>query len=142
MLAAGVGDEAGAEQVAQVGGAGTEPDGLPVDDDDALAAEQQVVGAVVAMDDRPRARAARQVVAEPWDEPVDDGVGVGVEALGVVLAERAGGVCTRATTGVRRVAAVQPADRLQRLVAPAGAVEQRQLVDRRRRCRRRSSRAI
>ena len=48
-----------------------------------------------------------------------------------MLAERAGGVLHERHDRVRRVAAVQPADRLQRLVAPARAVEQGELVDRR-----------
>ena len=71
---------------------GPRPDGLPVDDDDALPADEEVVGSEVAVDDRPRLRTAAQVGVEVRGEPFEDGQRLRRDSAAVVLDERPHGV--------------------------------------------------
>ena len=126
-----VGLQARPQQVAEVGDARSEPDRLPVDDDHPLAADEEVVGPEVAVDDRPRLRTTAQVGVEVRGEPFEDGQRVRRDATGVVLDERRHGVRdeTDEVVEVLRLRAVQPGEVGQGLVAPTWSVQEGELVD-------------
>ena len=110
---------------------GPSADGLPVDDDDALPADEEVVGPEVAVDDRPRLRTAAQVGVEVRGEPFEDGQRLRRDAAAVVLDERRHGVRDEGdeVVEVLGLRAVQPGQLGQGCVTPARPLQEGELVD-------------